>query len=86
MQLDNVPGYDDVMIGGTWDLVAVNLTVLTLYLQTIFLYVFVMQLDNIPGYNDVMIGVTRDLVAVNLTVFNIIFTDYISLCVGDAAR
>ena len=26
MQLDNVPGYDDEMIGGTWDLVAVNLT------------------------------------------------------------
>ena len=22
MQLDNVPGYDDVMIGGTWDLVS----------------------------------------------------------------
>ena len=45
-----------------------------------------MQLDNVPGYNDVMIGGTRDLVAVNLTVFNIIFTDYISLCVLDAAR
>ena len=77
MQLDNVPRYDDVMIVGTWDLVAVNLTVLTLYLQTIFLYVFVMQLDNVPGYNDVMIGRTWGLVAVNLTVFNIIFADYI---------
>ena len=83
MQLDDVPGYDDVMIGGTWDLVAVNLT---LYLQTIFLFVFVMQLDNVPGYNDVMISSTWDLVAVNLTVFNIIFADYISLCVCDAAR
>ena len=27
MQLDNVPGYNDVMIGRTWGLVAVNLTV-----------------------------------------------------------
>ena len=45
-----------------------------------------MQLDNVPGYNDVMVGGTWDLVAVNLTVFNIIFADYISLCVCDAAR
>ena len=45
-----------------------------------------MQLDNVPGYGDVMIGGTWDLVAVNLTVFNIIFSDYISLCVRDAAR
>ena len=45
-----------------------------------------MQLDNVPGYDDVMIGGTWDLVAVNLTVFNIIFTDYISLWVCDAAR
>ena len=47
---------------------------------------FVMQLDTIPCYNDVMIGGTWDLVAVNLTVLNIIFADYISLCVLDAAR
>ena len=45
-----------------------------------------MQLDNVPGYDDVMIGGTWDLVSVNLTVFNIIFSDYISLCVYDAAR
>ena len=45
-----------------------------------------MQLDNVPGYNDVMISCTWDLVAVNLTVFNIIFADYSSLCVCDAAR
>ena len=45
-----------------------------------------MQLDNVPGYDDVMIGGTWDLVAVNLTVSNIIFADYISLCVYDAAR
>ena len=45
-----------------------------------------MQLHNVPGYDDVMIGGTWDLVAVNLTVFNIIFTDYISLCIYDAAR
>ena len=45
-----------------------------------------MLLDNVPGYDDVMIGGTWNLVAVNLTVFNIIFTDYISLCVRDAAR
>ena len=45
-----------------------------------------MQLDNVPGYDDVMIGGTWDLVAVNLTVFNIIFSDYISPFVRDAAR
>ena len=45
-----------------------------------------MQLDNVPGYDDVMIGSTWDLVVVNLIVFNIIFADYISLCVRDAAR
>ena len=45
-----------------------------------------MQLDNVPGYDDVMIGGTWDLVAVNLTVFNIIFSDYISLCICDGAR
>ena len=45
-----------------------------------------MQLDNVPGYDDVMIGGTWDLVAVNLIVFNIIFSDYISLFVCDAAR
>ena len=59
---------------------------LTLYFQTIFLYVFMMQTDNVPGYDDVMIGGTWGLTAVNLTVFNIIFADYISLCVYDAAR
>ena len=32
MQLDNVPGYNDEMIGGTWDLVAVNLTVFNIIL------------------------------------------------------
>ena len=32
MQLDNVPGYDDVMIGGTKVLVAVNLTVFNIIL------------------------------------------------------
>ena len=74
------------MIGGTWDLVTVNLTVLTLYLQTIFLYVSVMQLDNVPGFDVVMIGGTWDLVTVNLTVFDFIFADYISLCVYDTAR
>ena len=45
-----------------------------------------MQLDNVPGYDDVMIRGTWDLVSVNLTVFNIIFSDYISLCIHDAAR
>ena len=45
-----------------------------------------MQLDNVPGYHDVMIGGRWDPVAVNLTVFNIIFADYISLCICYAAR
>ena len=44
-----------------------------------------MRLDNVPGYDNVMIGGTWGLTAVNLTVFNIIFADYISLCVRDAA-
>ena len=32
MLLDNVPGYDDVMISGTWDLVALNLTIFNILL------------------------------------------------------
>ena len=79
MQLDNVPGYDDVMIRGTWDLVAVNLTIFNIIFADYISLCVYDAASNIPGYNDVMIGGTWYLVAVNLTVFNIIFTDNISL-------
>ena len=41
MQLDNVPGYHDVMIGVRWDPVAVNLTVFNIiFADYISLFVF----------------------------------------------